>query len=67
LEQVRRDVQGGFVSEESARQDYGVVYDADGVIEAEATRRRRAARRGPVRMFHRDGYFGPPVRSSSGG
>jgi len=67
VEQVRRDVQGGFVSEESAREDYGVVFDVNGAIDPEATRRRRAARRGPVRMFHRDGYFGPPVPSSSGG
>jgi N-methylhydantoinase B len=30
LELVRRDVIRGFVSRESARQDYGVEFDADG-------------------------------------
>jgi hypothetical protein len=25
------------------------------------TERLRASKRGPVRMFHRNGYFGPPV------
>lgn len=62
LERVRRDVLGGFVSAESAREDYGVVVDgATGDLDVAATERLRAARRGPVRMFHRGGYFGPLI------
>jgi hypothetical protein len=37
------------------------VIDASGTIDAAATAALRAAPRGPVRMFHRNGYFGPPV------
>jgi N-methylhydantoinase B len=61
LARVRRDVVGGFVSVESARDDYGVVIDERGGIDVPASEARRAARRGPVRMFHRNGYFGPPL------
>jgi N-methylhydantoinase B len=62
LERVRRDVMGGFVSAESARADYGVAIDAaTGVVDAEASARLRAQMRGPVRMFHRDRYFGPGI------
>ncbi len=62
VEAVRRDVLGGFVSAESAREDYGVVLDgATGEVDAAATERLRAASRGPVRMFHRGGYFGPLI------
>jgi N-methylhydantoinase B len=60
-ERVRRDVAGGFVSPEAAREDYGVVLDARGAVDAAATEALRASRRGPVRMFHRNGYFGPVV------
>jgi N-methylhydantoinase B len=60
-ERVRRDVAAGVVSPDSAREDYGVVVDAQGRVDAAATERLRAAKRGPVRMFHRDGYFGPLV------
>jgi N-methylhydantoinase B len=61
-ERVRRDVLGGFVSLEAARADYGVVIDGEtGVVDIAASERRRAEMRGPVRMFHRDGYFGPFV------
>ena len=59
---VRGDVLGGFVSPESAREDYGVMIDARGVIDDAATVRSREAKRGPIRMFRRNGYFGPPVR-----
>src|SRR6185436_11031853 len=45
---VRRDVAGGFVSSDSAREDYGVVIDARGLVDAAATEELRAARRGPV-------------------
>jgi N-methylhydantoinase B len=61
LERVRRDVVGGVVSVEAARTDYGVVIDAGGTIDAAATAALRAGPRGPVRMFHRGGYFGPLV------
>ena len=53
---------GGFVSAESAREDYGVVIDGmTGVVDVTATERFRAEMRGPVRMFHRGAYFGPLV------
>jgi N-methylhydantoinase B len=60
-ERVARDVAGGFVSRESAREDYGVALDTRGRIEAAATVELRASKRGPVRMFHRGGYFGPLI------
>jgi N-methylhydantoinase B len=60
-ERVRRDVAGGFVSRDSAREDYGVVLDADGLVDTAATTELRASKRAPVRMFHRNGYFGPLV------
>jgi N-methylhydantoinase B len=59
---VRRDVLGGVVSPESAREDYGVVIDTRGIADDAATAGLREAKRGPLRMFHRNGYFGPPVR-----
>jgi N-methylhydantoinase B len=58
---VRADVRGGFVSLASAREDYGVVLDAAGAVDAAASDALRASRRGPVRMFHRGGYRGPLV------
>jgi N-methylhydantoinase B len=61
LERVRRDVLAGVVSVAAAREDYGVVIDETGTIDAAATEALRARPRGPVRMFHRNGYFGPPV------
>lgn len=62
VERVRADVVGGFVSARSAREDYGVVVDAGtGAVDAAATEAERARRRGPMRMFHRHGYFGPLV------
>ena len=63
LARVRRDVLGGVVSIEAARDDYGVVIDADGVIDEAATTALRGRSRGTVRMFHRNDYFGPPVAS----
>jgi N-methylhydantoinase B len=66
VERVREDVLRGFVSVDSARDDYGVVVDAaTGVVDVLATERRRA-HRGPVRMFHRNGYFGPLVGPATG-
>jgi N-methylhydantoinase B len=61
LDRVRRDVAGGFVSVGSAREDYGVVMDERGTIDTAATEALRARPRGVVRMFHRNGYYGPPV------
>ena len=39
----------------------GVVIDPSETIEAAATAALRARQRGEVRMFHRNGYFGPLV------
>jgi N-methylhydantoinase B len=61
LERVRRDVLAGVVSAAAAREDYGVIIDESGTIDAAATDALRARPRGPVRMFHRNGYFGPPA------
>jgi N-methylhydantoinase B len=66
VEAVRRDVLGGFVSPESAREDYGVAIDARGITDDRVTARLREAKRGPIRMFHRNGYFGPPVHRPGG-
>jgi hypothetical protein len=55
-------VAGGFVSVASAREDYGVVIDERGHVDATASAALRAARREPARMFHRNGYFGPVLR-----
>jgi N-methylhydantoinase B len=65
LDRVRRDVLGGVVSVGAAREDYGVVIDERGTIDAAATTALRARPRGPVRMFHRSGYFGPPVEPAT--
>ncbi|PYN17194.1 MAG: methylhydantoinase [Candidatus Rokuibacteriota bacterium] len=56
----------GFVSVDAAREDYGVVVDASGMLDLAATEARRAGPRGPVRMFHRNGYFGPLVVPRAG-
>jgi N-methylhydantoinase B len=62
IERVRRDVLGGFVSARAAADDYGVILDeTTAAVDADATARRRAEPRQPLRMFHRDGYFGPPL------
>jgi N-methylhydantoinase B len=62
---VARDVAGGFVSRDSALADYGVVLDTGGHVDVDATKALRASKRAPVRMFHRDAYFGPLVESPS--
>lgn len=56
--QVRDDVLDGFVSRESAWEDYGVALDGAEVDEG-ATRRRRERLRTerPSGMFHRGGFF----------
>lgn len=38
-----------------------MIIDESGTIDTAATDALRARPRGPVRMFHRNGYFGPPV------
>ncbi len=62
-ERVREDVASGRVSAARARDGYGVVFTADGDVDQEATRRRRAelgaARRATsVRADERDPYEG---------
>ncbi len=62
-ERVREDVVAGYVSPARARDGYGVVLAADGRMDREATRRRRAElatsrRRLPVRADERDAYEG---------
>ncbi|MBM3568084.1 MAG: hydantoinase B/oxoprolinase family protein [Alphaproteobacteria bacterium] len=55
-ERVLADVLGGFVSERSARADYGVALAADGrSVDAAATRKLRS-NPPPVRMFHQGEY-----------
>lgn len=57
-ERVLRDVLAGFVSSESALEDYGVVLDVESeAIDLAATRDRRAAHRWPTKLFHRRRYF----------
>jgi len=53
--QVQRDVRGGFVSRESAREDYGVAIRNDGTIDQAETEQRRA-RRFQTGLFHRGAY-----------
>jgi N-methylhydantoinase B len=54
-ERVLADVLGGFVSQASAEEHYGVVLGPDGSLDIAATRRRRA-RRPAAELFHRHGY-----------
>ncbi|MEM8683894.1 MAG: hypothetical protein AAGF72_10700, partial [Pseudomonadota bacterium] len=57
-EQVLEDVLDGFVSPESALEDYGVVLGADGEsLDEAATAERRAAAERPAEMFHRHGFY----------
>jgi N-methylhydantoinase B len=55
-ERVLSDVRGGFVSRQSAADDYGVVLSGDGrAVDHLATERRRQVRPA-VKLFHRHGY-----------
>jgi N-methylhydantoinase B len=54
-EQVQRDVRGGFVSRDSAREDYGVALSEDGTIDQAETERLRN-RRFATKLFHRGAY-----------
>ena len=48
----------------AAAEDYGVVLDeTTGLVDVDRTARRRAEPRPALRMFHRNGYFGPPAVS----
>ncbi|MFO1086809.1 MAG: hydantoinase B/oxoprolinase family protein [Reyranellaceae bacterium] len=55
-ERVLADVRGGFVSRESAENDYGVILSDDGRrVDVPATAERRASRPAAA-LFHRHGY-----------
>jgi N-methylhydantoinase B len=55
-ERVLADVRGGFVSRQSAADDYGVVLSGDGrAVDHLATERRRQVRPA-MKLFHRHGY-----------
>jgi N-methylhydantoinase B len=55
-ERVLADVRGGFLSRESAEEDYGVIIVADGAsVDPSATAKRRA-RRPQAKLFHRHTY-----------
>ncbi|MEO1457882.1 MAG: hydantoinase B/oxoprolinase family protein [Pseudomonadota bacterium] len=57
-EDVLGDVLDGFVSETSAREDYGVVLTADGeAVDGPATEALRATMPRPTAMFHRGDYY----------
>ncbi len=59
-ETVLEDVLDGFISPESAFDDYGVVLRRDGVsVDLAATEDRRVEIAGPTKMFHRGTYFDP--------
>ena len=59
-ETVLEDVLDGFISPESAFDDYGVVLRRDGVsVDLAATEDRRVEIAGPTKMFHRGAYFDP--------
>jgi N-methylhydantoinase B len=62
-EQVLADVQDGFISEASARDDYGVVLTGDGLaVDPAATEAARQRLTRPTKMFHRAGeYFDAPA------
>ena len=56
--QVCTDVQDGYISEVSAREDYGVVLTRDGSsVDDDATARLRERLPRPAGLFHRHGYF----------
>jgi N-methylhydantoinase B len=56
-ERVLTDVLGGFVGQQSALEDYGVVITEDGTVDGSATEERRRQYRWPVKLFHRGGYY----------
>jgi len=59
IERVLEDVLDGFISAQSAKDEYGVVLNAEGTeIDPSATDARRIELTGPRRMFHRGEFFG---------
>lgn len=57
-ERVALDVEDGFVSVESALEDYGVALDPDTLeLDAAATTDRRRTRRTNTKLFHRNGAY----------
>ncbi|WP_173582539.1 hydantoinase B/oxoprolinase family protein [Acetobacter musti] len=59
-EQVLRDVTAGFVSMESALEEYGVVIEPETeTIDLVATLDHRSVKRWPTKLFHRRHYFDP--------
>ena len=58
MERVRDDVLDGFISPESALDDYGVVLNGDGAgIDETESRKLRDARSGRTKLFHRGSYY----------
>jgi N-methylhydantoinase B len=55
-ERVLADVRGGFVSRESAEENYGVVLTSDGSAVDGARTWKRRAKRPESKLFHRNGY-----------
>ncbi len=55
-ERVLADVRGGFVSRESAEENYGVVLTSDGGAVDGARTRKRRVKRPESKLFHRNGY-----------
>ena len=56
-ERVLEDVLSGYVSRESAENNYGVVLVADGsTVDSQATAKRRS-NRPDTKMFHRHQYY----------
>ena len=54
---MQSDVLAGFVSYESALEDYGVVLDTNtGGLDEGASNRRRRELREAVKLFHHGGY-----------
>jgi N-methylhydantoinase B len=57
-ERMQRDVMGGFVSLERAREDYGVVLAPETFeLDLHATGELRRKRRWPTKLFHRGDYY----------
>jgi Xaa-Pro aminopeptidase len=65
-DQVAQEVRNGYVSQHSAREDYGVVIDPKtGEVDADATADRRAAPPGPPSARRAEGLITPNGRMTS--
>ncbi len=63
-EQVLLDVLDGFVSAQSAHDDYGVVLKDDGAaVDEAATATLRKSLAGPTKLFHRGSYYDDEARA----